>query len=115
MGMNYYVVKKKPSIDRAIHIGKASAGWKFLFHDIKGIPSDYELELHTFEQWRDWLKANVGPEENKEYVILNEDDDEKTVDEFLELVATKQKEDNPDNYSNARNINGYRFTDGDFS
>ena len=100
MGMNYYVVKKKPSIDRAIHIGKASAGWKFLFHDIKGIPSDYELELHTFEQWRDWLK---------------EDDDEKTVDEFLELVATKQKEDNPDNYSNARNINGYRFTDGDFS
>lgn len=107
MGMNYYAVKKKPSISRTLHIGKSSAGWRFLFHEI----DEYELQIRTYNQWATWLKEHIG----KDYVLLNEEDEEITLKEFFELVEKKQSIDNPDNFSNAKNIDGYRFTKGDFS
>ena len=49
---------------------------------------------------------------NDEVVILNEYDEEVSVEDFLNLVKEKQKEKH-DEYS--KNVNGYRFTDRDFS
>lgn len=110
MGTNYYVVKKKPTIDPPLHIGKSSAGWKFLFHEVnKYNDFDCDLEIHTFEQWKDFL------ENNDDILILNEYDEEISVKDFLELVKEKQKENNKKDFEYCKNVNGYRFTDGDFS
>lgn len=105
MGTNYYAVKKKPSIDEPIHIGKSSYGWKFLFHEIN------DLEIHTYNQWKQWLLEHI----NSDYVLLNEYDEEVELDYFFDLVDKKQKEENPAEFSNSKNIDGYRFTDSDFS
>ena len=110
MGTNYYVVKKKPTITSPLHIGKSSAGWKFLFHEVNKYNGfDHNLEIHTFEQWKYFL------ENNKDILILNEYDEEVSVKEFLELVKEKQKEENKHNFEYCKNINGYRFSDSDFS
>ena len=110
MGTNYYVVRRKPSIREPLHIGKSSAGWKFLFHEINKYNGfDHNLEIHTFEQWKYFL------ENNKDILILNEYDEEVNVKEFLELVKEKQKEENKRNFEHCKNINGYRFSDSDFS
>jgi hypothetical protein len=47
MGTNYYAVKIEPTVreDRIIHIGKSSAGWKFLFHEHAGFE---ELGLKAY-------------------------------------------------------------------
>mgnify|MGYP007011216904 CR=1 FL=1 len=58
MGTNYYAVKKKPTIREPLHIGKSSAGWKFLFHEVNKYNSfDWDLEIHTFEQWKEFSKG----------------------------------------------------------
>ena len=110
MGTNYYVVRRKPSIREPLHIGKSSAGWKFLFHEVNKYNGfDHNLEIHTFEQWKYFL------ENNKDILILNEYDEEVSVKEFLELVKEKQKEENKHNFEYCKNVNGYRFSDSDFS
>ena len=107
MGTNYYAVKKKPTIREPLHIGKSSAGWKFLFQEVNKYNSfDSDLEIHTFEQWKEFL------ENNNEIIILNEYDEEISVKDFLDLVEENQKE-KYDEYS--KNVNGYRFTDRDVS
>ena len=59
MGTNYYAVKKKPTINEPLHIGKSSAGWKFLFQEVNKYNSfDWDLEIHTFEQWKEFLENN---------------------------------------------------------
>ena len=59
MGTNYYAVKKRPTIKEPLHIGKSSAGWKFLFQEINKYNSfDWDLEIHTFEQWKEFLENN---------------------------------------------------------
>lgn len=111
MGINYYVVKRKPTITEPLHIGKSSAGWRFLFHEVnKGSTDfDYDLEIHTFEQWRDFLKNN------KRIVILDEYDQEIKVDKLLKLIEDKQKINNPVDFLYNKNVNGYRFSDSNFS
>ena len=111
MGTNYYVVKKKPTITPPLHIGKSSVGWKFLFHEVNigECEFDYSVEIHTFEQWKEFL------ENNNDILILNEYDEEVSVKEFLELVKEKQKENNKHNFEYCKNVNGYRFSDRDFS
>lgn len=110
MGTNYYVVRRKPSVREPLHIGKSSVGWKFLFHEVnKYNEFDDNLEIHTFEQWKDFL------ENNNDILILNEYDEEITINDFLVLVEEKQKESNKEDFKNCKNINGYRFIDGHFS
>ena len=108
MGTNYYAVKVKPSLDRAIHIGKSSAGWLFLFHDCE--------HFHTYPQVKTWLHENVTLK--KEYVLMDEYDREVDVEDFIELVQKKQSDkncrSNPDNFEYAKNIDGYRFDDREF-
>ena len=109
MGTNYYAVKKKPCLyDREIHIGKCSMGWLFLFQD--------NDQFHTYPQLKKWLEENV---DTGEYVLLDEEEQEITTSELLEIIDKKQNDphdlSNPDNFSNAKNIDGYRFASGDFS
>lgn len=108
MGTNYYAVKKEPHVfDRELHIGKSSIGWRFLFHDCE--------EFHTYPQFVKWADEHIR---TGEYVLLDEYDKEHTVDELLDLIERKQEEgkNNPENfYYGTRNIDGYRFTEGEFS
>lgn len=110
MGTNYYAVRKKPSLyGRTIHLGKSSVGWLFLFRD--------NDEFHTYPQFKKWLENNV---DTGEYVLFNEYNDEVSKQELLELIDTKQKDErcisNPDNFIyDTKNIDGYRFTNNDFS
>lgn len=108
MGMNYYAVKKAPSVyNRVIHIGKSSYGWLFLFH--------------TNEKFRDYDQFVRFIENNKktgEFVIMNEEDKEVNPDELIKLIQEKQNDpfniENPDNFKYNRNIGGYRFDDREF-
>lgn len=111
MGTNYYLVKNRPSIDNGLHIGKSSAGWRFLFHK----PSiwDTDKPLNTFEQWRDYLKETTV--DKKTHVIMNEYDEIVPYEKLMELIKNKQKENKSDMFQYCENVNGYRFSDGEFS
>ena len=106
MGTNYYAVRRKPSLyGRAIHIGKNSCGWKFLFRDCD--------EFHTYPQFKRWLDEEVP----NEYVLFNEYNEEITKEELLDLIEYQQKENknNEENFAyGVKNIDGYRFSDRDF-
>ena len=110
MGTNYYLVKNGPSVKGGLHIGKASYGWRFLFHK----PSIWDVDkpLNTYEQWRDYLTETI---ENGTHVIMNEYDEIVLLDEFLRMVASKQEENSPDMFEYCENVNGYRFASGEFS
>lgn len=111
MGTNYYVVRNRPSIEEPVHIGKNSAGWLFLFQSQNEIWRDVPVVWNSYEQVIDWLQEYTV--DKPEYVIMNEYDEEIPLQVFIDIVQTKQKDpfcrDNPDNFSHARNINGYRF------
>ena len=110
MGMNYYVVKKRPTCREPIPIGKSSYGWLFNFQD-----NEY---WHTYPQVKQWLKDNTTKEDS-EYVIIDEEDRIVTYEEFIQKVEDKQNDPknlaNPDNFTYAKNIDGYRFSEGYFS
>ena len=113
MGRNFYCIKKQPSLyNKAIHIGKSSAGWKFNFRGYQREPigefTTETISINSVDDWKEYLK-------NDDLVILDEYDKIITYDEFFELVEEKQKSDNPDNFKYSANINGYRFTFTDFS
>lgn len=111
MGTNYYLVKNRPSIGSGLHIGKSSIGWRFLFHK----PSiwDTDKPLNTFEQWRDYLKETTV--DKKTHVIMNEYDEIVSYEEFIKLVKEKQKCKSKDMFQYCENVNGYRFSSGEFS
>ena len=107
MGTNYYGRLKKP-IKRIIkdykefHIGKSSYGWKFCFQK-----SEY---FKNFEEFKKWL-------EDDNYVIFDEYDRKVDKQEFLQMILDKQKEENrqTDYDSYTQNIDGFEFSDYDFS
>lgn len=111
MGTNYYLVRNRPSIDSGLHIGKSSAGWRFLFH--KHSIWDVGRPLGTFEQWRDYLKETTV--DKKTHVIMNEYDEVVSYEWLMELIENKQKENSPDMFEYCENVNGYRLADGEFS
>ena len=109
MGTNYYAVKKKPSIDRAIHIGKLSWGWLFCFQDNK--------YFHTYPQFKQFVEEKVR---TGEYVIIDEYDCEIQPYDFIKMIDKTQKDQhrlkNPENFMhNVKNIDGYRFLNDDFT
>lgn len=111
MGTNYYCVSKKPTTREPIHIGKSSWGWKFLFQEVNGTEYDWSLQIKNFDEWKKYLEEHIG----KDMVILSEEDEEISLEDFLELVETKQANDNPKNFVYSKDVNGYRFSDRDFS
>ena len=112
MGTNYYAVRNRPSTERAIHIGKSSFGWKFLFHETSDPWHEPPIEWHTYEQVYEWLRKNVV--ETEEFVIMDEYDREVSFDEFIAMVEDKQSENNPEDFKYNKNVGGYRFMDGEF-
>lgn len=105
MGTNYYAALKKPTLYEAQHLGKSSAGWRFLFRETD--------EIKTFPQFKQWLEDNVG--EYKDYVILDEYEKEIDKEELLELIEEKQESNHPGNFDyGCKNIDGYRFKDDEF-
>ena len=117
MGTNYYAVKNRPTVSDPIHIGKASIGWLFHFHQVNDKWHEPPIEWNTYNQVIDWLKKYTV--DTKEYVILDEYDRQISLDDFIEMVQRKQNDpdcrDNPDNFSyTSRNVDGYRFDDAEF-
>jgi len=109
MGTNYYAIRDVcptcKHVATRLHVGKSSVGWKFCFHAI-----DY-LELKSYRQWMDYI-SECG-------AIFDEYDRELTLDEFKELVESKQCDlDNTKAYVDTRYYNdqeGYNFLDCEFS
>ena len=89
------------------------------------IPKDIFIEL--FEEMINWKQENqqLKEEFDRMFAIYHsrklikkfndEYDEEVNAKEFLELVKEKQKEENKHNFEHCKNINGYRFSDSDFS
>ena len=112
MGTNYYAVKKEPTVLSPIHIGKSSRGGKFCFHKVCSFENYINEEpLNTFPQWKKFLEEQTA---NGNIVIMNEYDEIVELNYLLELIESKQSEDNPDNFTWSDNIDGYRFIDGEF-
>lgn len=113
MGTNYYLAKNAPTSNSPLHIGKASAGWKFLFHEPFSYDIDDGYEIHTFDQWKKYIEDHVNV--RKTHSIVDEYDDVVTPEWFFEMVESKQKEENKENFwYSVKNVNGYRFSAGEF-
>ena len=112
MGTNYYAVRNRPTVDEPIHIGKSSFGWRFSFQRQNEKYNDPPVIWNTYDQVREWLHKYTV--DSDQYVIMDEYDRIISFDDFIELVEEKQQNDNPDNFTYSRNVNGYRFTDEDF-
>ena len=113
MGTNYYAVKNRPTTCSPVHIGKSSIGWKFNFQSQNYPCEEPPIVWNTYEQVYEWLYRHTV--ESNEYVIMDEYDEIISFDDFIKLVEWKQKENNKDDFTYARNVNGFRFTDKDFS
>ena len=112
MGTNYYAVRNRPTTYDPIHIGKASFGWKFNFQSHNDNWEEPPVVWNTYDQVYEWLyKYTV---ESDSFVIMNEYDEIISFNDFIRLVEEKQKENNPDDFTYSKNVNGYRFYDGDF-
>lgn len=112
MGTNYYAVKNGPTTEEPFHIGKSSIGWKFHFQTQNEKYHEPPVVWNTYEQVYEWLyKYTV---ESNRYVIMDEYDALVSFDKFIQLVENKQLEDNEDDFTYCRNVNGYRFDDNEF-
>lgn len=118
MGTNYYLVKNKVSrCNNSYHIGKSSHGWLFCFQIQDNKYDTPPVVWRNFEEVKDTLyKYTV---KSKEFIIMNEYDEIIDYDDFIDYVQQKQTDEfninNPDNFTYCENVNGYRFTEGDFA
>jgi len=106
MGTNYYM--KYNLCDKCgrfdeIHLGKASAGWRFMLQYNEG------KYYKNWKEMKEWLKKMI----KGGAVIKNEYGEEISLDEFINIVESKKKE--PiDVYYTFIDEEGYRFDDGEF-
>lgn len=101
MGTNYYAIGIGNDIN--LHIGKTSAGWKFLFQTIP------DQNLFCFTQWCEFLRT-------KPVAIFDEYQRPQNVEDFIQMV--KNRQDNAltsENMMNYLDKDGYNFSWGDFS
>lgn len=117
MGTNYYVVKNRPSCSEPIHIGKSSIGWLFNFQTQNITCGDTPVIWNSYPEVKDWLYKNTV--ENPLYAIVDEYDEIIPYEDFVDLIYRKQNNKrnlkNPDNFTYSKNVDGYRFTDKEFS
>lgn len=112
MGTNYYAVRNRPTTSEPIHIGKSSIGWRFNFQVHNETWHDPPIVWNTYDQVKKWLKKHTV--DSTDWVIMDEYDEIISYDDFIELVEEKQKISNPDDFTYARDVNGYRFSEGEF-
>ncbi len=103
MGTNYYIKTKKcPTCGHkpeGLHIGKSSAGWKFLFQ----LYRDFYSNIETLKKF---LKGKQ---------IENEYDEPISKKQFWKMVEYKQKITDPVSEQDIMKIDGYSFYDREFS
>jgi len=124
MGTNYYwhpKEKRCPECDtllsnESIHIGKASAGWRFSFHALH--PSETsDLPIHEIRSFNDWLLlfAGMRGEIRDEYDVVF------TTEQFMKMVHDKHKDSHSmvgeiqDMYRAWFDEEGHSFMYGEFS
>lgn len=100
-------------IEKQAAIDEVKEWYDLYFEAHNDVYNEPPVVWNTYNQVMRWLHVHVVV--NKEYVILDEYDDVVSFDNFKEIVEEKQKEENPDIFSYSRNVDGYRFTDGEFS
>lgn len=90
------------------HIGKSSIGWLFNFQ--------YQDEWKSYNEFKAYI---TNKEKMKDQTIVDEYGEEITPEGLLDLIDAKQNDErnqkNPDNFTYNDNIDGYRFSKGDFS
>lgn len=101
MGTNYYLHSKICEVcgryDKH-HIGKDSAGWRFLFQFIEGV-------AENIEGWRKQM-------DRKDAIIVDAYGEEIKQEDFWELVRSKQK---GKTHFEMKVIDGFDFYQGEFS
>ena len=114
MGTNYYVVRNRPTTEDKHHLGKFSTGWMFNFQRQNDKWNDPPIVWNTFKQVCEWLKKYTV--DSNDFVIIDEYDKVISYDNFVKMVEDKQvyDADNPDNFTYSDNVDGYRFTSGEF-
>ncbi len=95
MGTNYFIDYG----NQKIHIGKKSAGWKFIFHE------NEELNLHTKKDWINFLKKRKIYDEY--YRILS-------FKSFLEIIEDSQSNKLPQEFDKIDDM-GFVFIKKTFS
>lgn len=94
--------------NNSIHIGKSSMGWLFNFQ--------YQPQWKTYDEVKAFI---LDKEKMKDKVLVDEYGEEITPEELIEKIDFKQNDErnlnNPDNFTYSDNVNGYRFSKGDFS
>lgn len=109
MGMNYYAegtvecknCGEEHLCKNGVHLGKSSAGWRFLFAFNGG---EYYKDVSSMKQWL------------KNRLIYDECGERVSHKDFWEMVARKQeigREPHNDGLYEM-DIDGYRFMDGEF-
>lgn len=103
--------------NKKVHIGKSSLGWLFSFQEQNTYIDNVHLEWHNYNQVKSWLEDYVN--NKKQFIIINEYGNQVSTEELFDLIDTKQNDkrnlENPDNFVYNRNVDGYRFSSGDFS
>ena len=101
-----YIEDKLVDNKEYIHIGKSSEGWLFAFQT--------QPQWHSYKEFKEFIKNNKD-----KYDIMDEYDRIISVKDLLNLIDTIQKDEqclsNPDNFKYDKNVDGYRFSDRDFS
>ena len=81
------------------------------------IAEDNIENYNNYNQVKSWLTKYV--DELNLFIIKDEEGREVSVKELFDLIDAKQKDsknlENPDNFSYCMNVDGYRFSSGDFS
>lgn len=90
------------------HIGKSSMGWLFNFQ--------YQDEWHSYDEFKAYV---TNQEKMKDQIIIDEYGEEISAEDLIKKIDDKQSDkrnlDNPDNFRYCDNVDGYRFSNGDFS
>lgn len=115
MGTNYYLVKNSATVRPPLHIGKSSAGWKFIFRKYEDLEREgYEEEyFNSIENVNDWKSFLEHKTTNDNYLIMTEYDDQVSLDDFWNKVEEKQKEKSECGY--IIHIGEYDFCNAEFS
>lgn len=111
MGTNYYLVKSKPSVATPLHIGKSSIGWRFLFYR----PNTWDTEgeaVNTYQAWKSYILRHVNA---GTHVVIDEYDEVVPPEKLFELIDFKQDLEGKDMFDGCDNVDGYRFTNDEFS
>lgn len=126
MGTNYYlrtdVCQHCKRAEHAIHVGKSSAGWPFLFRGYRRWPPDgVPHPITSAKEWEKFIRRAV--EDGAE--LYDEYGQEQDVAEFWEFVASKKSETagpaacigyrHGGHDSEWYDEEGYRFCDNEFS